>query len=373
MNSLFSKKEYIILALGLLLIAGIIAKLIFFQSERKNEEPLIGLILTGSKTEGGWNEAHYQGMVKACSNLPVRLKVVENIAEGTKDCYPVIDSLVKSGAKVIFLAGYGFGSDLEGYSLKYPEVNFYQTDAAKTGNNVAAYFARIYQARYLSGIIAGSKTASGRIGYIAAEKNPEVIRGINAFALGVRLVNPKAVVYVNWTGKWEDEVRERECADDLIKNKQIDVLTYHQNKTYVIDEAEKNNILSIGYHFDDSRRYSQKYLTAAVWNFADVYQKKIKDFLAGKKFVAENYWESINDNAVGLAPYSSLVDKETREKVKSVQEKFKSGWDVFRGPIYDNKGVLRVQADETISDEYLLNKFDWLVDGVAESQMKEKE
>ena len=72
----------------------------------------------------------------------------------------------------------------------------------KVTSNVGTYFGRMYQPRYLTGIVAGKMTKSNIIGYVAAHPIPEVIRGINAFTLGVRSVNPNAKVHVVWTQTW---------------------------------------------------------------------------------------------------------------------------------------------------------------------------
>ena len=71
--------------------------------------------------------------------------------------------------------------------------------------NMSSFFGRMYQVRYLSGIIAGMKTQTGEIGYVAAFPIPEVIRGINAFTLGVRSVRPDATVYVRYCNSWTED------------------------------------------------------------------------------------------------------------------------------------------------------------------------
>jgi len=115
----------------------------------------------------------------------------------------------------------------------------------KTAPNVGNYFGRMYQARYLSGIIAGSMTKTNIIGYVAAHPIPEVIRGINAFTLGVRSVNPKAVVKVVWTNTWYDPGTERNAADSLL-DVGADVLTMHQDTPATLQAAEKRGKYCIG-------------------------------------------------------------------------------------------------------------------------------
>lgn len=358
-----NKKRWLILA-GVIVFVALCITLVFFQGEKKDTEVKIGLILTGSCEEGGWNQAHYDAMKQACETQFVELLVKENIAEGTGACIPVIDEMAAAGANMIFLSGYAFGKEVAEYADTYPDIAFFHVDGAYVGDNVSSYFGRMYQARYLSGIVAASMSEEGKLGYVAAMETPEVVRGINAFTLGARSVNPEAEVYVKWVGSWNDEAKEIDLATELVKENQVDVLAYHENKTSVVDVAEENGIYSIGYHFDDAARYSDHYLTAAVWDFEPFFEDRIRDYVTTGKVKGESYWTGVMEGTVKLSAYSALVPQDVKDEVEDVTDSFAEGWDVFSGPIYDMDGKLRVEDGEQISDEYLQTEIDWLVQGV---------
>ena len=106
-------------------------------------------------------------------------------------------------------------------------MKFFHASGIKTGPNVSTFFGRIYQMRYLSGIVAGMQTKTGKVGYVAAFDIPEVVRGINAFTLGVRKANPDANVIVRWTKSWEDDEICAKATRSLLQGDSIDVLAMH--------------------------------------------------------------------------------------------------------------------------------------------------
>ena len=360
-------KKNILLLSGIIVFVVLCGILLLFKGETKEQSGTkVGLIITGKKDEGGWNEAHYDAMKQACKEQGAELIVKESIHEGTGECFPVIDELAKEGANMIFMAGYAYGKEVSTCAYKYPKIAFFQIDENYIGKNVSSYFGRMYQARYLSGIVAGRMTKTNHIGYVAAMKTPEVLRGINAFTLGAKKVNKNVKVYVKWTGSWDNDKLEKEYAEGLIKDYNVDLLTYHENKTNVIDVAEENNIYSIGYHFNDSERYSSKYLTSAVWNFKKFYKDRIRDFETTGSIKAESYWYGVKEGIVDLGKYSELIDSETKKDLDKAREDMCNGWDVFSGPIYDKEKILRVDKNEQLSDKYLQTQINWLVDGVVE-------
>lgn len=357
-----SKKRTALLILFVILLAVIVAVLLLMGKTQTKKEK-IGFIITGSIDEGGWNGMHYSGASAACEELGAELIVKENIKEFCGECGPAVEELVGKGCKMIILTSFGYVEEVEDIIDKYPDVAFYGNSFNFHAPNITSYFSRMYQARYLAGIVAGMQTQTGKIGYVAAMPTSEVNRGINAFTLGVRRVNPEAVVTVAWSDAWDDEETERRQADALIENVGADVLTYHQNKTYVAQEAEKYGIFSIGYH-QSLESHSDKFLTAVVCDWKKTYESIIRQYLRGNSSDIKIYWVGMEENTVKLDDLSPIVSEETKAEITRAQNEILAGHDVFSGVIYDNKGELRCKENQTIRDEVLLEQFDWYVEGV---------
>ena len=357
------KNKIVIAVIALVVLLGIFAVIALMGIKPKEAKTKIGFIMSGSADEAGWNGMHYAGVREACDKLGVELLVKENVKEFTGACNEAIRELVADGAGMIVLSSYNYSEEAIETVKQYPEIVFYGNSSEYHEENLTSYFVRMYQARYLSGIIAGMRTRTNAVGYVAAMPNNEVNRGINAFTLGVKRVNPDATVTVAWTGSWDDEAAEKEAAQKLIEQGQADVLTYHQNKTYVVEVAEKAGIDSIGYH-EAPNEHSQHYLTAVVCDWTLAYEEVIRTFMRGKGNSVPNYWIGLEEGVVGLSAYSDEVSEEISQEIEAAKSDILSGDDVFSGIIYDNTGALRCAEKETISDEILLERFDWYVEGV---------
>ncbi len=354
---------------GLLLVAGALVLVAIFLMlngklfGQEGEKHKVGFILSGGATEDGWNGMHYRGMKEACETVGTDLLVSEYVSEGSGQCGMAVRELVGAGCEMVILSSYGYSEEVHELVREYPEVVFYGNSSEYHEENLTSYFVKMYQARYLAGIVAGSMTENNRIGYVAAMNNNEVNRGISAFTLGVRKANPEAVVTVIFTGTWDDEAKEKEAANKLIDNTGVDVITYHQNRTYVVEAAETAGIYSIGCH-ESNQQYSNRYLTCVKCDWKQVYQELLQEFLKGKANSTENFWIGMETGAVGLKEFSSIVPKEVQKAAAAAEQELLDGKEVFSGVIYDNTGKLQCGENELISDERLLEQFDWFVEGV---------
>lgn len=355
--------KLVLVILIAVLVAGIISFAVISAYSKEDNSRKIGYIMTGDSDEPGWNGMNYKGISAVCEKLDVKLLVKENVSENSGACPEAIEQLAAEGAEMIILSSYGYPSESVKNIDNHPEISFYSISADYYTDNLTSYFGRMYQARYLTGIIAGMTTTNNRIGYVAAMSNCEVNRGINAFTLGVKRVNSEAEVIVVRTNSWDDEEKEKAAVNTLISEYGIDIITYHQNKPYVAQAAEAAGIYSIGYN-EAEEDFSDKYLTAAVWNWEELYLDIVRDFLQGKANSKQHHWCGLETGAVGISKYSDLVSQQARAEVDAAKNEILAGYDIFSGEIRDNTGVVRCETDEFISDATLMNDLYWYVDGV---------
>ncbi len=334
-----------------------------FGGTPKEERPKVGFITSENIENTGWTAMNYRGIQAACEAQQVDLIVRSEVPELEGACPRVVDELVSAGAKMIVLNSFGYSQEMKELLSNYPDVAFYNAASDYEAPNLTTYSPRMYQVRYLSGIVAGLQTKTGRIGFVAASQQTEVIRGINAFALGVRRVNPAAQVVVVWTNSWNDGDREKEAARELIENEGVDVITYHQSQAYVVRAADEAGIFSIGYYeaLEDASDYC---LTNAVCDWKPLYESLIREYLRGQGNRVSFDWLGLESNVVRLTDYSPLVPQETRDEVEKATQEILSGKDVFTGTIYDNEGKQRCGPGEAITDDTLMWHMDWLAEGV---------
>ncbi len=327
-------------------------------------EPLkVGFVYVGPIGPAGWTYAHDSGRKYVAEKLGDRVKTayVENVAEGA-DSERVIRQLAKSGYGLIFAVSFGYMNPTLKVARDFPNVAFEHVSGYKRAKNVGTYFNRIYEARYLTGIVAGKMTKSNVVGYVASFPIPEVIRGINAFTLGIRSVNPEARVKVTWVSSWYDPGKEREAAEALFAQG-ADVITQHTDSPGPINAAEANGKYAIGFNSDMSVYGKTAHLTAAIQNWAPMYLQKTQAVLDGT-WKSEDIWNSMADGMVDIAPMNKAVPAEVVTLVNSNKQAIIDGTLLpFAGPIKNRNGELKVAKGESMSDADLL-RFNWFVEGV---------
>lgn len=330
--------------------------------DNAKEEFKVGFIYIGAPGDAGWTFAHDQGRQYLVEQVPgVKTITLENVPEGA-DAERSIEKLVQEGCQVVIANSFGYGDPMLEVAKRYPDVTFLHCSGLQTADNVSTYFGRIYQARYLSGIVAGAMTKNNKIGYAAAFPIPEVVRGINAFTLGVQAVNPDAKVKVVWSNTWVDPTLEKQAAQSLIADG-CDVLAQHADTPAVQQAAQDAGILSIGYNSDMHKFAPDANLTSPVWNWGPYYVRAISGIKDGT-WKSEAYWGGLVDGIVDLAPISDKVPQEIKDKIAAKkQEMIQNEWDVFTGPIKAQDGTVKVPDGQRMSDEDMLS-FDWFVAGV---------
>lgn len=350
----------------LLLLLVIVTAVLIMSAQPKEGKPTntVGAVFIGSIEDGGWNQSHYEGLKEACNELGEELVIAEHVAEDLPNCMEAVATLVEDrGCDVVFLTSDGFGSNVKPVVDKYPKVFFYTISPKLKAPNANMYYGRIYQVRYLAGMLAASKTRTNVLGFVAAKRNPQVNRDVNAYLLGARCINPDVVVKVRLTGTWLDEEKEREAAEKLIDEGGADVIAYHSSESTAIEVAEERGVYSVGYG-RQAEHHDNLLLTSVVFRWKALYCMIIQDFLGGKTKLDEPYWRGVSDGVVSIGQFSPMNDRETYRRMREVKASYEDGWDVFMGEIRRRDGKVMCRRNERIGDEALLLDMDWFVKGV---------
>ena len=320
----------------------------------------VGFIYIGKINDEGYTQAQDKSRL-ALNDMGIQTMYVENVPENA-DCEKSIRDLINQGCNVIYSTSFGFMDYTQKVAKDYPEVYFNHCSGYKRMANASTYFGKIEQPRYLSGIVAGKKTASNKIGYVAAYPIAEVIRGINAFTLGVQSVNPDATVEVIWTNTWYDPAVEKQAALELL-NKGCDVLAQHQDTTSAQIAAQEKGAFAIGYNTPTPNAAPNAYLTAPLFHWETFAKDDIQKIIDGT-WESRAYWEGLDKGMVSLDKLSANCAPGTQELVDAAQAKIMSGEiKLFTGPIKDQNGEVKVAEGKTMTDDEIWN-MDWFINGV---------
>jgi basic membrane lipoprotein Med (substrate-binding protein (PBP1-ABC) superfamily) len=350
-------------ALSALAVAGI-------GSAKHSATPFkVAFILVGPHNDGGWSQAHVDGMNYVQQKLGSKVQTTykENIAVGSQ-FDQTVQSLSSQGYQLIFATSYGYVTPQ--VAAKYPNIKFEQATGTLVSKNVSEYFGAAEDTVFLSGMAAGAASKTGKIGYVVAYPIPEVIRHANAFALGAQMTHPGATVSLVWTNSWFDPAKEKKAAQSLV-SAGADVLGQNVDSPATGQYAESANVPWVGYDSDASKFAPKSWLTASVYNWGPYYLQRVEAAMNGT-WKPGFYYGSIKDGFTGIAPYGPDVSAKTKAMISATEKKMEAGtFNPFTGPLYDQSGKLRVAKGTTMQvlqgGTNSLYGMDWLVKGVIGS------
>jgi basic membrane protein A len=331
-------------------------------SDAADEKMKVAFVEVGTPAYG-WVAADERGAKYLQDQLPwVEVKIVESIAEGP-GVVPVLKSLADDGYKVIVGNAYGYASFAPKVASEYPKTIFIIEQASPENlPNLTSYYGYLEEARYLQGIVAGRMTKSNLIGFVGAFPFSPVISGVNAFALGVQSVNPKAVVKVAWVNSWSDAPKEKEAADALLAAG-ADVIANHTDSSATLKAAAAHGKWGTSSNWDWSAAAPDAFLSANVWNWGLYYVQLVNSVREGS-FKPERSMGNLKNGVVDIV-LGDKVPVDVRSAAQSAKVAIASGEkQIFAGPIEDNSGKLRVSQGQAISLNDASAKMDWLAKGV---------
>ena len=336
------------------------------------DELKIGVLYIGSASEtSGYTYAHEIGIQGMANNIGlsdnqiVRKESVSDSDE--KAIKAALQDCVDKKCNVIFTTSWGYMNQTEEFAEKYPDIYFANaTGYLSNGKNFTNYFGRIYQTRYLSGIVAGLKTKTNKIGYVSAmgTDNSECTGGVDAFAIGVESVNKAAKIKVAVTNSWYAPDDEKKASDALIAAG-CDVLAQHCDTTAPQEASQDNGTWSIGYNSDMSKETPKATLTSVIWNWSAYYTSYISSII-NASYDGKNYYGGMKENLVSLTELSSLCESDTADKIKEAKENIISGkFGVFDGVLKTNTGKTVGKEGKTLDDATITGKINWYYHNVS--------
>src|SRR6202047_1294237 len=332
-------------------------------------DTVIGFIYVGSRDDYGYNQAHAAGAAALKKVAGIKVVEEEKVPE-TDAVEKTMESMINlDGATLLFPTSFGyFNPHVLKIAKKYPKVRFEHAGGLwtdKDPTNVGSYFGYIDEAQHVAGIVAGATTKTGKLGFVAANPIPQLLRNVNAFILGAKLANPNATLQVIFTGDWSMPVKEAEATNSLI-DAGVDVITCHVDgpKT-VMENAARRGAMISGYHVNASALAPEAHLTSAEWNWEVLYPRFVKMFTSGES-IPNFYRGGLKEELVKVAPYGPKVSEAARKQADDIKAKLTAGnYVIYKGPLKDNKGNIVIAAGvERPQTDPELEKMNYLVEGV---------
>ncbi len=312
----------------------------------------VAMVLIGPHDDGGWSQAHYEGLQYVEKNVPnVHTAYIENVPEGA-DSEQVFRSLARKGFDLILGTSFGYMDPMATVAEEFPDQTFIHISGYKSNNkNFGNLFGAMEDMKYLAGMVAGSRAkmdGNPKLGYMATFPIPEELRLGNAFMLGAKKTCPECTMDVRWINTWHDPVAEKDAAASLMDAGAQVVLTGADTPA-VADVAQAKGKWGITYDYVGSCKV-EHCLTTIYWNWGPIYSK-IAQGVIDKTYKPGFEYFDADSGSLGIFGFmegqtmtkgESDLPAADIQMVKDTLAKMLAGqftrFDVFAGPIKDNKG-----------------------------------
>ncbi|EPR40773.1 basic membrane lipoprotein [Desulfovibrio sp. X2] len=356
-------RKLFVLFAAALLACGLVVQAPAAAHAQAKKKLKVAFVLLESVNDHGWTEAHAEAISYLQKEMGDQVDVAwtENIVSPT-DAERVMRDYAQKGYDIVFGTTFGYMDVMAKLSKEFPKTHWDHCSGYKTTSNMGNYFARMYQAEYLAGYMAGLMGYKN-VGTVATQPIPEPIRGINAFTIGlVKGLKEAGVKYdenkvdtVVWLKSWRDAQGETTLAETLA-GRGHDLIRQMADTPDTSKAACAAGVPAIGYGMDAARYGADCALVSTAWNWGPYYVRQVKAVQNGT-WKPEAYWEGFSADMVKLSPFGKKVPEAVRTKVEAELEKLRKGQDdIFMGPLYDQSGKLIVPAGKKVSDQDLLTK-----------------
>lgn len=321
------------------------------------------------KTPGSsaWTYAHELGRLHLDQTFPEEVSTVfyDNVTLDTID--ERIEEAITDGCDIIFTTTPSFVQASVKAAIANPNVRILNCSVNTSHRYIRTYYARMHEAKFLMGAIAGAMSEHNRLAYIADYPIYGSIANINAFALGAKMINPRAEVYLEWTAKKDIDVMES------VLEKQVDCIS---GKDMVIPE-EASRFFGI-YHLEGD---TARNLAMPLWHWGKFYEQMIRTIMDGtwkydddptsKKAI--NYWWGMSAGVVDVVCSKNNLPIGTKRLVDLLKETISTGkFNPFSGILYSQGGIVQDDPAKSLTPEEIVT-MDWLAENVIGSIPKEEE
>jgi basic membrane protein A and related proteins len=321
-----------------------------------------GFVYVGPIGDAGWTHQHDIGRraVEEALGDKVKTTYVESVKEGP-DSERVIRELAASGHGIVFTTSFGFMNPTIKVAKDFPDVKFEHATGYQRTDNVATYNIRFYEGRYIQGVIAARLSKSGIVGYIGSIPIPEVVMGMNSFMQGMRSVRPDGKIKIVWINGWYDPGKEADAAKAMI-DQGADMIAQHTDSAAPLQVAQERGVQGFGQASDMIQFAPKAQLTSSIDFWNPYYVERVKAAMDGS-WKSGDVWGGLSAGMLVMAPYLNMPD-DVKAAAQAAEDGIKSGQiTIFKGPIKDQDGNLKVQDGQALSDGDITG-MNWLAEGI---------
>lgn len=320
----------------------------------------VGFIYYGTIYTSGWTYAHDLGRLYLTDQMGERISI--HVYDGLKtgaDGEKAVEQAISDGCQVIFTTSVRFLDASIRASIRHPNIRILNCSLNTYTGHLRTYYGRLYEAKFLVGMLAGILSDRGKIGYIAEMPLCGTAAAINAFSLGVQMVSPDAKVILDWSSKQGNaEQRLKDAGADLISGPEM-LSPSHSPKPYGLYRPQNEGGIN---------------LASSIWHWGKFYYRILQTIINGNwerdghdmAGDSINYWWGISSGIIDVI-FSKNIPARSVRLVEMVKAQIVNGnFQIFSGDIYDQIGILRTPGKTPLTPAQIV-RMDWLAENVEGS------
>lgn len=317
----------------------------------------IAFIYERTAVSSAWTYAHELGRLHLEQTFPDEVSTVfyENVTVDTVN--EAIEKAIGDGCNILFTTTPSFVQASVKAAIAHPDVRILNCSVNTSHRYIRTYYARMHEAKLLMGAIAGAMAENGKLAYLADYPIYGSIANINAFALGAKMINPRAEVYLEWTSKKDQDIQEN--------LHRVGVSCISGQDMVIPEEASRNFGI---YRMEDGWIRS---LAMPLWHWGKFYERLIRTIMdgtwkyddAGASKKAINYWWGMSAGVIDVVCSQNLPIG-TKRLVELLKKTISAGeFNPFAGPLYSQHGVVQEDPYRELTPEEIVT-MDWLAENV---------
>lgn len=321
-----------------------------------NAKQKVAFIHQKTSETSGWTYGHELGRMYLEGVFPNEISTKSYFGATEENADEMVEQAIAEGANIIFSTAPPLLRASLKAAIEHPEIKILNCSLNASHKHIRTYYARMYEAKFLMGAIAGAMSANGKIGYVADYPIYGMTANINAFALGAKMVNPRAKVYLEWSTLKDQNIKQKYEEQGISVISGLDILP--------TDDPSR--------HFGLYRSTDKKFINLAmpVWHWGKFYEKMVQNILNGTWKFDEassekglNYWWGMSADIIEVI-CSHHLPIGTIRLVELLKKTICDGdFNPFSGILYSQDGIVQKEDDRVMPPEEII-RMDWLAENV---------
>lgn len=318
----------------------------------------IAFIYTKNRENSSWAYGHELGRMylEQCFDHKIKTLAFEN-ASTEDEIENALSLAVAAGSNVIFTTAPIMAAHSVKIAVQHPEVRVFNCSVNESYSSICTYYARMYESKFLLGALAAAISESDKLGYIADYPIYGMVANINAFAMGAKMINPRAKVYLKWSGLKEHTCRKEleEMGISFISGDDMITPNRASREYGVYHKKPDGTVENLATSLCDWGRFYERIVRMICYGAIDWKSQK------GQKAI--NYWWGMSSDIIDVV-YSKEIPIGTKRLIHFLKSSIKKGaFYTFAGPIYAQHDRVIAEDSRELTPQEIIN-MDWLVENV---------